>query len=105
MMVLERLASCRGTVVFQQNIGTNGVNEGSQALRLSDSPLLPEGGYHPYERFLSKLVHNLGSQHACPQLDSQKLVKIGDKVLFGRRISFAQTLDVGFVKSEQFHER
>src|SRR5882724_7812584 len=81
----------------------DGVNEGSKALRLSYPAILAHIGNHSTEGFLLQVLHLVGTQSPRPQLDPQKLFKIGDKVLLGRGVPRPQPFHICSVKSVELH--
>src|SRR6266404_791948 len=81
----------------------DGVNEGSKALRLPYPAILAHIGNHSNEGFLLQVLHLVGTQSPRPQLDPQKLFKIGDKVLLGRGVPRPQPFHICSVKSVELH--
>src|SRR5258708_12027391 len=79
------------------------VNEGSKALRLSYPAILAHIGNHSNEGFLLQVLHLVGTQSPRPQLDPQKLFKIGAKVLLGRGVPRPQPFHICSVKSVELH--
>lgn len=101
--ILEGLGVRTRAVEFQQDVVAYRVDEGSEAVRLTYTTLLAEGGDNATERLLAKLVDCLRGQGAGAQLDPQELFKIGEEVVFGGRMTTAQPLHVRTVESEKLH--
>src|SRR5258708_13754304 len=79
------------------------VNEGSKALRLPSPSILAQIGNISNEGFLMEVLHLVGIQSPRPQLDPQKLFKIGYKVLLGRGVPRPQPFHICSVKSVELH--
>jgi hypothetical protein len=81
----------------------DGVNVGPEPLRLAYPAILSQVGNYSNKGFLPQILHDVGTEHPGTQLDPQKLLKIRDKVLFGRGVPRPQPLYVLLVKIEEIH--
>ena len=90
MVGLKGLGARAGAIELEQDIVTDRVDEGTEAFGLADGVLAAECGDHPGESFLAQFLDGVRRQKAGAELDFQKLLKIGDKVLLDWTIAIAQ---------------
>lgn len=102
---LKGLNAGAGAEGLQQDIVADRVDEGAESLWLADGVAITQSGKNAGEGFLTEFIDAIGREHAGAQLDPQKLLKIGDKVLLGRPVAVAQPVQIGLIKGEKLHVR
>jgi hypothetical protein len=89
-------------IVFQKNVVTDGIDEGTQAFRFADRAVGTDGTNYARERFLTEIIDCFGWKTAGAQLQLEQLREIGDEMSLRRRVSFTEALKIGLVKVKKF---
>jgi len=95
---LEGLVPAGSAMPLKNHIIANGVDEGSESLRLAHSALPPQGSNDPNKGFLCEILHFVGRQETGTQLDFEELLKIRDKVLLRRLVAVPEAVHILCIK-------
>src|ERR1700721_766717 len=96
-------AGLRGSPVkLLDDVVANPVDERAKPLRLPHS-ILTQGNQYPYIGLLAEVLYRFRGEHPRSQFDPEKLVKVGDKMLFRRGSTLAEALHVFPGECEEFH--
>ncbi|MGC2330138.1 MAG: hypothetical protein WA581_01680 [Candidatus Acidiferrales bacterium] len=97
-ILIGLLGARRGAVELHQDIVTNRVNEGAEPLGLANAGLTSDGFEDPCESFLFDILNGRRRDKPRPQLDLQKIAKIGNEVGFRQRIAVPETSEIRRIK-------
>jgi hypothetical protein len=101
--VLEAALPAQAAVVLQQNVIADGIYEGAQAFRVSQSAVSLHRGENAREGLLRDVFHQVMRQGSRVKLDSQQLSEIGDEMPLGNGVRCPKPLHIVFVETIQLH--
>jgi hypothetical protein len=100
--IIKGIGVAEGPVVFMQDILTNGVNEGSEALGLAYAAFFPQRRNNPNKCVLAEVIDAVGGNGAGAHHDPEKGPKIANKMLLRGEIALAEPFDIPLVEREEF---
>src|SRR5439155_19062790 len=97
LLIFDRTVAGRGSVVLKQDVVAHGVDERAEAVGLAEFAVA-QRDKNAGESFLANVFDGLRGIYARTQFQLDQFAEIGDKMLLRAEVSFAKTLNVGFVK-------